>query len=230
MRCTTSLLIAAVALLLAACVLSPGKFESDLTIGKDRSFTFRYQGEVIALDPTSAIENMPTTGGEKDSAALAAEKAEKVKKEAERDAKYKAMVEAFSKEKGVRKISYAGDGRFMLDYEISGTLDHGFVFPFNTDAEVAVPFIAIELRKDGVARVKAPGFVGSARESPIPGMGSLGGPNGTAEGTFTIRTDANVLMHNNEAGLKSEAGRNVVSWRVTPLTKEAPVMTVQFAK
>src|SRR3546814_20775113 len=78
------------------------------------------------------------------------------------------MVEAFSKEKGVRKISYAGDGRFMLDYEISGTLDHGFVFPFNTDAEVAVPFIAIELRKDGVARVKAPGFVGSARQSPIP--------------------------------------------------------------
>src|SRR3546814_5666483 len=74
------------------------------------------------------------------------------------------MVEAFSNEKGVRKISYAGDGRFMLDYEISGTLDHGFVFPFNTDAEVAVPFIAIELRKDGVARVKAPGFVGSARE------------------------------------------------------------------
>src|SRR3546814_2292526 len=118
------------------------------------------------------------------------------------------MVEAFSKEQGVRKISYAGDGRFMLDYEISGTLDHGFVFPFNTDAEVAVPFIAIELRKDGVARVKAPGFVGSARESPIPGMGSLGGPNGTAEGTFTIRTDANVLMHNNEAGLKSEAGRS----------------------
>src|SRR3546814_4673471 len=87
------------------------------------------------------------------------------------------MVEAFSKEKGVRKNSYAGDGRFMLDYEISGTLDHGFVFPFNTDAEVAVPFIAIELRKDGVARVKASGFVGSARESPITGMGSLGGPH-----------------------------------------------------
>src|SRR3546814_10868188 len=88
----------------------------------------------------------------------------------------------------------------MLDYEISGTLDHGFVFPFNTDAEVAVPFIAIELRKEGVARGKAPGFVGSARESPIPGMGSLGGPNGTAEGTSTIRTDANALTHNNEAG------------------------------
>src|SRR3546814_17857641 len=108
---------------------------------------------------------MPTTGGEKDSAALAAEKAEKATKEAERDAKYKAMVEAFSKEKGVRKISYAGDGRFMLDYEISGPLDPGFVFPFNTDAEVAVPFIATELRTDGVARVKAPGLVALERES-----------------------------------------------------------------
>src|SRR3546814_3146365 len=105
MRCTTSLLIAAVALLLAACVLSPGKFESDLTIGQDRSFTFRYQGEVIAIDPTSAIENMPTTGGEKDSAALAAEKTEKATKEAERDAKYKAMVEAFSKERSAEQTS-----------------------------------------------------------------------------------------------------------------------------
>src|SRR3546814_16276867 len=100
--------------------------------------------------------------------------------------------------KGGPRCVFAGDVPFMLEYDISGTLDHGLVFTFNTDAEVVVHFIAIEWRKDGVARVKAPGFVGSARESPIPGMGSLGGPNGTAEGTFTIRTDANVLMHNNE--------------------------------
>src|SRR3546814_4499210 len=39
------------------------------------------------------------------------------------------------------------------------------------DEGATVPFIAIELRKDGVARVKPPGFVGSARESPIPAMG-----------------------------------------------------------
>lgn len=231
MRRPLSLLTAAVTLLLAACVLSPGKFTSDLTIGRDRTFHFRYTGEVIALDPTSAIDNMPTAAApDKDAATRAAEKAEKQKKATERETKYRAMAEALGKEQGVRKISYVGDGKFQLDYDISGTLDHGFVFPFNTDAEVAIPFLAIELRKDGTARVKAPGFVGSAKESPIPGMGALGGSNGTADGTFTIRTDADVLMHNNEAGLKKEGGKNVVAWRVTPLTKEAPVMTIQFAR
>jgi hypothetical protein len=230
MRRPLSLLTLVLSLVLTACVLSPGKFTSDLTIGKDRSFTFRYQGEVIALDPTSALDNMPTAGGEKDAASLAAEKADREKKQAEREAKYKAMAEALAKEQGVRKISYAGDGKFMLEYEISGTLDHGFVFPFNTDAEVAIPFLAIELRKDGTARVKAPGFVGSAKESPVPGMGALGGPTGKADGVFTIRTDADVLMHNNEAGLKKDKGWNVISWRVTPLTKEAPTLSLQFAR
>ncbi len=231
MRRSLSLLSAALALLVAACVLSPGKFTSDLSIGKDRSFSFRYSGEVIAIDPGSAIDSMPTAPAEpKDAAALAAEKAEKQKKQTERESKYKAMAEALSKEQGVRKITYVGDGKFQLDYEISGTLDHSFVFPFNTDAEVAIPFLAIELRKDGTARVKAPGFVGAAKESPIPGVPPMGGQNGTADGIFTVRTDAEVLMHNNEAGIKKEAGKNVVSWRVTPLTKEAPVMTVKFGR
>lgn len=231
MHRTLSLVTAAFALLLASCVLSPGKFTSDLSIGKDRGFTFRYSGEVIAIDPTSSLDGLPTSSNpEKDPAALAAEKAEKQKKQAEREAKYQAMAEALAKEQGVRKITYAGNGKFMLDYEISGTLDHGFVFPFNTDAEVAIPFLAIELRKDGSARVKAPGFVGAAKESPIPGAPALGGSNGTADGTFTIRTDAEVLMHNSEAGMKKEAGRNMVSWRVTPLTKEAPVLSLKFAR
>lgn len=226
-----ALLAAIAALMLASCVLSPGKFTSDLSIGKDRAFTFRYSGEVIAIDPTSSLDGLPTaSNAEKDPAAIAAEKADKQKKAAERETKYRAMAEALSREQGVRKITYAGNGKFMLDYEISGTLDHGFVFPFNTDAEVVIPFLAIELRKDGSARVKAPGFVGSAKESPIPGAPPLGGSNGTADGTFTVRTDAEILMHNSEAGVKKEAGRNVVSWRVTPLTKEAPVLSLRFTR
>lgn len=225
-----AVLAAALALTVAACVLSPGKFTSDLTISKDRSFTFRYAGEVIALDPSSALDGLPTAAGEKDAEAQAAEKAAQQKKAAEREAKYRAMAETLAKEQGVRKISYVGDGKFQLDYEISGTLDHGFVFPFNTDAEVAIPFLAIELRNDGTARVKAPGFVGSAKESPFPGAPPLGGSNGTADGTFTISTDAQVLMHNSEAGVRNQGARHVVSWRVTALSKEAPVLTLKFAK
>ena len=38
-------------LFLFGCILTPGKFVSSLTINKDRSFTFAYKGEVIAIDP-----------------------------------------------------------------------------------------------------------------------------------------------------------------------------------
>ena len=43
-------------LLLASCLLSPGKFVSSLDIRKDRSFTFAYQGEIILLDPGEGIQ------------------------------------------------------------------------------------------------------------------------------------------------------------------------------
>ena len=48
--------VAAAALMLSSCILSPGKFVSTLHIGKDRSFTFTYVGEVILLDPASAMQ------------------------------------------------------------------------------------------------------------------------------------------------------------------------------
>src|SRR5436305_2070124 len=37
-------------LMLASCLFVPGKFESALTIHADRSFTFAYVGEVMAVD------------------------------------------------------------------------------------------------------------------------------------------------------------------------------------
>ena len=48
-------LLLAAPLLLVSCVLSPGKFVSALHIGKDRSFTFSYVGEVILLDPAEGM-------------------------------------------------------------------------------------------------------------------------------------------------------------------------------
>ena len=44
-------------LLLASCLLSPGKFVSSLDIRKDRSFTFAYQGEILLLDPSEGIQD-----------------------------------------------------------------------------------------------------------------------------------------------------------------------------
>ncbi|MFD2578754.1 hypothetical protein ACFSTD_09555 [Novosphingobium colocasiae] len=48
-RLVAALGIGALTLLLAACLFAPGKFTSSLDIGKDRSFTFRYSGEIYML-------------------------------------------------------------------------------------------------------------------------------------------------------------------------------------
>lgn len=42
-------------LLLAGCLMEPGKFTSSLDIRADRSFTFAYQGEIIVRDPGEAM-------------------------------------------------------------------------------------------------------------------------------------------------------------------------------
>ncbi|MGQ4827708.1 hypothetical protein, partial [Enterococcus faecalis] len=92
--------------------------------------------------------DIPNLGADKPSPAEAranAEKAAQAKAETER--KRRALAEALSHEAGYRQVTYLGDGKFMVDYAITGTLTHDFVWPFNLDAEVMFPFIALELRK-----------------------------------------------------------------------------------
>ncbi|MCH3002771.1 hypothetical protein K3W91_14825, partial [Listeria monocytogenes] len=52
------------------------------------------------------------------------------------DAQNRAIATALAKEVGYRKVTYLGDGKFSIDYAISGTLDRGFLWPYNLDAEV----------------------------------------------------------------------------------------------
>jgi hypothetical protein len=221
-------------LLLASCVLSPGKFVSSLHIGKDRSFTFAYQGEVILLDPERAMRAQAPTTDEVDengdpveapetppepgpggmAEVTAADRAERM-----------AIVQALSKEVGYRSVEYVGEDKFRIDYEMKGTLDRNFIYPVNVDAKAVIPWIAIEVRKDGTVRVKALAF-GDAEE----GMGSIAKPDTkdeTREGTFTLTTDATLVMQNNEEGVAPGAGTKVV-WKVTPTSKTVPTAVVRF--
>src|SRR3546814_2826711 len=50
-------------------------------------------------------------------------------------AERRAIAEALSNEVGYRSAEYLGDGKFRVDYAISGRLDRGFVYPVNVDAE-----------------------------------------------------------------------------------------------
>lgn len=203
-------LLLALPLLVASCLLSPGRFVSTLDIRKDRSFTFTYQGEVIAAD-------MKTNDGKGGPSKAAPVTAEQI-------AQRKAVAEALAKEQGYRSVEYLGGDKFRVDYALSGTLDRGFVYPINLDAMAVIPWIAAEVRKDGSVRIKAPAFGDMTEGMPAGSTGS--GPEGRV-GTFTLTTDAALVMQNNEEGASAGPPARVV-WKVTPTSKTVPTAVVRF--
>ena len=238
-------------ILLVGCAFSPGKFVSTLTILADRSFTFSYQGEVIAVDiagemakgmgdafkglgdeddkkktTTSLLrdaawqedEDSPTADEEESAEDDAAEVAKK-------EAKFKAIAEALTKEAGYRSVTYKGDGVFVVDYQISGKLTHNFLWPYNLDAEVIFPFVVMELRGADMVRVKAPAF----GDSDSPGKGKSDDAKSKLDGTFTLITDGEIVSQNNEDGAKTDGTRRTVTWKATPLSKDAPMAVVKVA-
>jgi hypothetical protein len=238
---------------LASCVLTPGKFVSTLRIDADRHFTFSYVGEVLALDigddmmkglgdSASETPTDPTSGdGEATLQKLAfqdkdGDKAEDAKKAAAKkaaaDAKNRTIAETLSKEAGYRKVAYLGDGKFSIDYAISGTLDHAFLWPYNVDAEVMFPFIALELRANGTVRMKAPAFANdSSKSTSSMGMPGMDKTSSQLDGVFTLDTNAEIVSQNNEEGaVPTAGGRKTVTWKATPLTKDAPSAVLRLAK
>ena len=84
----------------------------------------------------------------------------------------------------------------------------------------------IELRKDGNVRMMAPAFTGSQTQSGGTGMPSK---NEALDGVLTLTTNAEVVMHNNEDGVKAAGAAKTLTWRVTPLTKDAPTAVLPVA-
>jgi hypothetical protein len=237
--------VAAASLVLSSCILSPGKFVSSLHIGKDRSFTFTYVGEVILLDPASAMQQGMQDGlnsaapsdedlmtNQVDVVTNVAEDAppatpsKPAAETAQQIAEGKAIAEALSKEVGYRSVEYLGKNKFRVDYVMTGRLDRSFVYPVNLDAKSIIPWIAVEVRTDRTARIKAIAF-----GDPDEGMGSSAKPDSQEKersGTFTFTTDAQLVMQNNEEGMAPGPGTKVV-WKVTPTSKTVPTAVVKFA-
>jgi hypothetical protein len=204
-------------LLLTGCLLTPGKFTSKLTINADRSFTYAYAGEVYALDQDGSIGETGTSADAKSTAA----------KKAEAEAKNRAIADALSKEAGYRSVRYLGDGKFVIDYEISGRLDHAFIYPFNLDAQAIVPFVAVELRANGTVRVKAPGFANDAKDQAGPMSGMADSSSDKMDGAFVLDTDAEIVSTNNEEGPQAAGARKLLSWKVSPLSHDAPTAVLR---
>lgn len=223
-------------LLLTACLFQPGKFESAMTIHKDRSFTFTYKGEVMAIDlegmtgdlAASMPKDESEEGGEDAAASEEKTPEQKAKEKAAKDAEYRELAAQLSKEYGYKSVEYRGDGMFYVDYAISGTLTHGFTFPFNQDAAMIFPWVAVELRGGDTVRIKAPGFA----KADTSGMGPMGMGGGDApskmDGIFTLTTDATLVSQNEENGAKTMGGNSVVTWRVNSRTEDAPMAVIRL--
>jgi hypothetical protein len=236
--------------LLFGCILTPGKFASTLSIGADRSFTFTYKGEVIALDMSDGLKDTGTGSTEEttdpsESSEIepqpslfrpigwqSEDKTDGASSKEDTERKNRAIAEALSKEAGYRSVQYLGEGKFMVDYAITGTLDHNFVYPYNLDAEIMFPFIAIELRANGAVRMKAPAF-GNDRSSADKSSMGMGGEDKAAklrEGSFTLDTDAEIISQNNEDGVQVVNGRKTIVWKVTPLSQASPTAVLKMRK
>lgn len=253
---------------LSSCLLTPGKFTSNLDIRRDRSFTFTYVGEVIAppMTPGSSDSNdsddsttPPTESDGQPSSdfggdAVMMKIAAKAKGGAKGNAatpdgalpapetpadakKMEALADALSHEYGYRSVKYLGNYRFAIDYAITGKLDHSFLFPFNVDGEVIIPFVVIELRGKDKIRLKAPGYARNENSGggAMGGMGAMGGGSPASkeaenalDGVFTLTTDATIISQNQENGAETlPDGRKRITWRATPATKDAPLAVVQ---
>ena len=139
------------ALLLTSCFLAPGKFTSTLTINADRSFTYAYTGEVYGLDMDAMMKDMPGADAKPAAQPVGWQKTppkpgKPDDSAGDNDARNRAVADALSKEAGFRKVEYLGNNKFAIDYRISGRLDHAFLFPYNLDAGIIIPFVAVEVR------------------------------------------------------------------------------------
>ena len=222
-------------LMLASCLLSPGAFESSLDIRRDRTFTFTYVGEVVVSNPSASplsspgLEGNESEQGERgngfDEGATQESDTEAPVPSEPSEAQRRSIIEALSREVGYRSVEYIGEGKFRVDYSITGRLDHNFVYPVNIDAVALIPWIAVELRQDGSARMTAMAFGdGPGGDAAIPTGPDV---NRHRDGTFTLTTDADLVMHNAEDGA-TEGERTSVSWRITPTTRTAPTAVVRF--
>lgn len=267
-RKLTGALAVLLSTLLAACMLMPGKFVSDLDVRRDGTFKFRYSGGITLLPlgmPNAKATFEPTPCYQEESMEervcteeeLATRKREFESRQSESKSK-DAQVAQFlfggidpsepkaaeeiagrlRKQKGWKRVDYKGNGLFEVDFEITGQLDHDFVFPTIERFPLANAFVQIALREDGTVRIDAPGF--APAQNGLAAAGMLGGTMSAkpdapvppaSDGVFTIRTDAAAILANNtdQGPRKSPAGQEL-AWTINNRTPAAPMALLRLAR
>jgi hypothetical protein len=255
-------------LFLAACMLMPGKFASELDVSRTGNFSFLYNGEIVFL-PLSRMsrekeefeaEPCTTDSGETrqcSAAEIAEQRAEWKREQADKEKMQVATLKAFlggldpkdpraaaefaenlRRQAGWNRVEHKGDGVFDVEFALSGTLDHDFVFPTIEGVAMANAFVQISRRSDGTVRIDAPGFGPSSNPLAMGGLmqSALAKGDGdgmdmpVTEGSFTIRTNAEILANNTDEGPQPDPVGQRMEWQVTPRLPAPPTALLRLGE
>ncbi len=139
------------------------------------------------------------------------------------------------------KVEHIGNGVFKIDYSTKGRLADDFAFPVIPRYALGNPMIHISRWDNGRVRIEAPTFHNDPDMSMaalmgaggmMPGMGMKGKNVDPLEvkGTFTIRTDSNILANNSEEGPSDSGGLQVLTWDIGPRTFGPPMALLKLVK
>jgi len=143
---------------------------------------------------------------------------------------------------GWKSVVYKGDGLFLVDYAITGRLDHDFAFPTIERFPLANAFVQLSVHADGSVRVDAPGYGagsgGGNTFTALMGMGAMAGMSGndskdvpsppTFDGKFALTTDGQILANNTDEGPRADPAGQRLDWTVNPRNQAAPTALVKM--
>lgn len=151
------------------------------------------------------------------------------------------FVSQLERQKGWNSVRHKGNGIFEVDYAVFGRTDRGFVFPVVEQFAFLNPFVTMAVRKDGKVRIDGTSLRADRSSGSFGTMAALAAmeadkkaDKGEApsfvlpDGTFTIRTDGEILTNNTEEGPGMEGGSRVLNWRITRDTESAPAALIQL--
>lgn len=256
MRVKRMLLAFCAPFFLTSCLLLPGKFDAALDIRRDGSFSFRYAGELIVADPSPKPAQFVSygcfdkeSGDERECSEqeLADQRTEFEEQQAadtsvtsmggpggdlSTEEGIIALVEQLNKQRGWNRVVYRGNRIIDVDYSASGKLTQEFTFPVVDGQPGILAFLTLTPRKNGSIKVSAPAFSNNKDGMQMAGaMASGTGGNESkepsAEGTFTITTDGDILTNNTDEGPTSLTTGQRLRWNVTARSTTAPEALIQ---
>jgi hypothetical protein len=152
-------------------------------------------------------------------------------------------IERFTKEverlAAWNKVEHMGNGVFKIDYSTKGRLADDFAFPVIPRYALGNPMIHVSRWDNGRVRIEAPTFhndpdmsmaalMGAGGMMPGMGMKGKGVDPLEVKGTFTIRTDTNILANNSEEGPSDVGGLQVLTWDIGARTFGPPMALLKL--